>query len=191
VARRYTDEVKGLINTLLPNNSAGAISPEDVRSVLTDIIDSLRPAWAAIRAEHSAAPEAFATTNQWQTVLSPTMWTTGGNSDPLEFLASPPIGALVVKYAYFNHVLRANLNFEGAVNVEYQFSIAANGIPLGGLSSVDGAGNGRIVQASDWALAWDAADTQYSVMVRSPSGNSTIHIHQIDLYGELATTRYP
>ena len=192
MTRKYTDELKSELTTTLPDNSTGLITPALLRGVIEDVIDSLRPAWAGIRADHSAAPVSFATSATWTKINAAGLWTVGGQSDNSEFSYDLVNGELVTKFANYNHLCQAAINFAGTTNVEYQFSLAMNGVPLGTLVSVDGDGAGRILQAADMAIIISTAvNDRISLMVRSPGGASSIQISQADVFGQMQTTRYP
>jgi hypothetical protein len=192
MTRKYTDTLIAELTTTLPDNSTGLITPALLRQVITDAIQSLRPAWAGIRADKVAVPVNFNTTATWTKINAVGFWTIGGQSDNAEFAYDLATGELVAKYADYNHLIECAINFAGATNVEYQFSLAQNGVPVGTLAPVDGNGTGRILEASDRALIIsNAVNDRFSLMVRSPGGASTIQISQADLFGSLQTTRYP
>jgi hypothetical protein len=190
VTRKLTDVLLAEIETAFPDNTQGLIQPIHVRTALQDLIDSLRPAWAAVIADHTATPVPFSTTSSWQKINTAGFYGRGGASDIAELNYDQLNGELIVMFGGYNHEVRGIINFAGASNVEYQFSVAVDGVPVGEVASVDGQGTGRIMQALDWQLLFPLQSQKLSFMVRSPGGNSTIQISQCSVYGTLNTTRF-
>ena len=189
MTKKYTDTLMTDIAAVLADNQTQQISAADVRQALLDIVDSLRPAWAALLADH-ATPVAIALTSSWQTLNGAGFWTVAGSSAAVELEALQSAGQIDVKFGSWNHVVRGQVNFEAPSNTEIQMSIGVNGSPIGTIASVNGAGTGRIVQLADWALTFPAAGSKISLLMRAPAGNQTVQMHQAQLYAELTTTRY-
>jgi hypothetical protein len=191
MTRKYSDTLKAEIEAAIIDNTSQQISAADVRQLLLDIIDSLRPSWAALAGDHTAAPVTFGLTNVWQTINAAGMYTTAGASDADELAALQSTGQLDVKFGSWNHLIDASMNFEAPNGQEVQFSIAVDGAPVGMIATIDGAGAGRVIEMSDWALVFPPTSSKVTVMARVPAGTANITIHQVQLYGQLTTTRYP
>ena len=190
MTRKLTDVLKSDFDLYLPDNEEGLITPQIMRDALKDIIDSLRPAWAAIYADHAALPVTFATGSEWTKINTAGLFTVGGASDTAELNYDLTAGEIVVAFGSFNHVVQGLMNFAGATNVEYQFSVAVDNVPQGILSSIDGAGSGRVVAVQDFAAVFPPAGSKIAMVVRSPAGPSSISISTVQILAQLQTTRF-
>jgi hypothetical protein len=190
MTKKYTDTLMTDIATVLADNQTQQISAADVRQALIDIVDSLRPAWSALLADHTAAAAAINLTSSWQTLTGTGFWTAKGDSAAVELEALQTAGQVDIKFGGWNHLVRGQVNFEAPSNTEIQMSIGVDGSPIGTIASVNGAGTGRIVQLADWALTFAAAGSKIALLMRAPAGNQTIQLRQAQLYAELTTTRY-
>jgi hypothetical protein len=190
VTRKLTDLLKADVDAAFPDNTEGLITPLALRDIVKDVIDSLRPAYAALLADHTGAPLSVPLTASWTAMAGATFWNGGaGVSDPLELSADVDGGTITPVFIGWNHWLQGAISFTGASNVEYQFALATGGTP-GTPMSVDGAGSNRIVTIGAQTVRIPQTGNSFTLLARAPGGNSTIEIHQARFIVELGTTRY-
>jgi hypothetical protein len=190
MTRKTTDALKTEIQSVVIDNDEGLVTPSIIRNLLVDILDSLRPAWAAVMADRADNPVSVATTATWASLGPGGVYDIGIGSDVTEFAWNEIDGDLTTVFGSYNHVINALANFAGATGVEYQFSVGVNGVPTGIIKSIDGAGSNRTIDMSDIVITYPPAGSKFSLMVRSPSGPSTIDVYGIQLIGQLITTRF-
>lgn len=192
MTRKLTDNLKSDLLTYLPDNNQGLITPTILRQILADTIDSLRPAWAGLLGDHTSAPVSYPLSAAWEVLKGPTLFLAAQVSDPLELAADIDDGNITVQYSEYFHQGTGLIAFEGATGTEYQFAIGVNGAPVGStvISSLDGAGAGRIVATQARATLFPAAGSHMQFLARCPGGASTITISQIQFIASLLTTRY-
>jgi hypothetical protein len=194
MTRRYTDQLIQELPNELPDNTTGAITPATLRQMITDVVQSLRPALAGIAGDHMAAPKLLTLNNAtWTPILTSGLFTGGAGSSPEELDFNLTNGSLVVKLAGYNHFVSSVLSFEGPNGRLLDLAIGVNGVPVGLVGAVECLGNNVLQQFTQRIYTDPPQNSQIQLLGKWYTGaaTDTLKISGIQLIGELVTTRYP
>lgn len=194
MTRRYTDQLIQELPNELPDNTTGEITPATLRQMITDVVQSLRPALAGIGGDHMAAPKLLTLNNSTWTVLNTTgLFAIGNASDSAEFGYSLAQGALVAKLAGYNHFISTDLSFEGPNGRLLDLAVGVNGAPVGMIGAIECLGNNVLQNFSTRVIAFPPQNALIQLLGKWYTGGATdtLRISGVNIIGELVTTRYP
>ena len=194
MTRRYTDQLIQELPNELPDNTTGEITPATLRQMITDVVQSLRPAFAGIGGDHMAAPKLITLNNSTWTVLNTAgLFTVGSASDSAEFGYNLGQGALVAKLAGYNHFISTDLSFEGPNGRLLDLAIGVNGAPVGMIGAIECLGNNVLQNFSTRVIAFPPQNALIQLLGKWYTGGATdtLRISGVNIIGELVTTRYP
>lgn len=189
MTRRFLDDIRSDIVTLMPDNNIGAITPAITRGILTDMVDSTVQDEGAISA--NAPTLGIATTDSFTQLTTPYAQNAGGDGD---FITPDQINGEITtsSTAGFTYSLIGSIAFEGSANDPFEFVILEDGSPVGFITRETGEGNNDPVSSYVRTLIDAApADAVYSIGVRTPEGNNTIDILDIELVAIIQPTNNP
>lgn len=191
MSRILTDTLKAQIEAAIPDNDTRQVSPADVRNALLNIIDSLRPSFAALRGEHSTAPFNFSLTETWQPLVAPGLFTIAGGSDRAELNWDEGNGEIITVYDGWVHWLDAGVSCTGDTNDEVQFALMENGVAGENIIEVTMQGSSKLVWVNSRGARLPPAGTRYQLAARSKPGvgATNLNIYLIAFTGELSTSR--
>jgi hypothetical protein len=193
MTRRYTDQLLQELPNELPDNTGGDITPAVLRQMVTDIVQSLRPAFAAMEGNHQAAPVQVTLNNSTWTPLVTGIYTAGMASDSAELAYNMTTGSLVTKFSDFIHFFTSELSFEGPNGRNLDLSIGVNGAAVGMIGAIECLGNNILQQFNSRVVAVPPQNAQIQLLAKWYGGQATdvLKVSQIQLLGEIITTRYP
>ena len=189
MSRQLTNQLIADLNSRLPDNTNGQITPAELRSVLTDIIQSLRPAFVTMWGNHNAAPKSVTLNSAtWTIINAAGMWPNVGRSDGSELDYDQATGSFLVKFGGYVHGQTGKMSFIGPSNRVLQVSIGYNGLPVGPVATINC--DGRAMSIAD-DLIWLPPDgAQLQFLAKWESGaNAAISITHIEIGAELLTSR--
>lgn len=131
MTRLALDELQTLIGTTIPDNVTGLISPEDVRQMLIDVMDSCSPSYALMWGDHSETPITKNLTGSWSVFLGSSLYSNADSSDVAELPTDPASGSMAIQYPDFAHSIRGTISLAGPANREMQFAVGHDGVPIG------------------------------------------------------------
>ena len=190
MARKFLDDIRAAIDSQMPDNTVGAITPAIMRATLKDVIDSTIQDEAALLGNVTTSVTATPT---W-TPVPAAFWTSviGGDATFLKMSqgAGTITGATVAGWSY---TLQGVANLEAQNNADIEFAIGRGGAQFGQPITVTGRGAGRPIYARCFCIDISAqANSVYQLLVRSPTGaNETISIINGALIGTINPTNNP
>lgn len=186
MARQFLDDLRTRIVNELPDNSVGLITPEIMRDLTRDIIDSTVQDEGAI---NGPGQTGVALTGTYQNLGG---YSSSQGGDGTFVKLDVGLGQIVTATtAGFTYEVLAAVSFEGSTNDEYEFAIGINGAPGAYQPSVTGRGPGR--PSSVYLRAYQTSlpsDSVITVMARSPD-NATIDVTDIILGAIILPTNNP
>ena len=191
MSRQLTDQLIADLNTRLPDNTVGAITPSALRSVIADAIESLRPAFATMWGNHNASPKTLAlNSTTWTVVNGAGYWPNVGQSDPDELEFDTASGAFLVKFGGYVHEQMGTMSFLGPNNRILNVSIGYNGLPVGPIASINC--DGKQMSVDDRLIWMPPANAQLQFLAKWADGgaNANISIYHVEVGAALVTTRY-
>jgi len=189
MSRQLTDQLIADLNSRLPDNTTGTITPAVLRSVITDAIQSLRPAFATMWGNHSAAPKSVTlNSSTWTIINASGMWPNVGRSDPTELDYDTASGSFLVKFGGHVHGQQGKMSFIGPNARTLQVSIGYNGIAVGPTQTINC--DGKAMSIADDLIWLPPANAQLQFLAKWDTGaNAAISITHIEVGAELFTTR--
>jgi hypothetical protein len=185
MALKFIQDIKTEINTLLPDNSVGLITPALMRTVLQDMTDSLYTRAAALQGNHEAVP-----VPQLLTAIPtnyPALYNQLFNLNPSQFDADLVAGTITLLVAGFAIDWRLEMVGEGANGTEFVGQLYKNGIAESRIQMATvatGAGELHSVEASGFTVGVVAGD----VFELRLSGTGTITFTDISVSSFLVPT---
>lgn len=188
MTRRFLDDIRSDVTTLLADNMAGDISPADMRSIFDDTIDS------TIADEG----EIFSTASTIGVVLTgtfaslTTIYDVNGGGDG-NFL-NPAFASGTITgsgTAGFSYTVRAAITIAAGNNEEVEFAIGINGVAEPYFATLVGDG------ARDQSVSIGAFDRTssisavYTLMARAADGAATIDVDAVRLVAVIQPTNNP
>jgi hypothetical protein len=160
-----------------------------MREVLTDLIQSLRPAFATMWGNHNAAPKSLTlNSTTWTVINAAGMWPNFGRSNADELDYNTATGAFLVKFGGYVHGQSGKMSFIGPNNRVLQVSIGYSGIPVGPVQTINC--DGRAMSISDDLIWLPPADAQLQFLAKWETGaTAAISITHIEVGAELFSTR--
>jgi hypothetical protein len=194
MTRRYTDQLIQELPSELPDNTSGAITPAVLRQMITDVIQSLRPAYAGVGGDYLGAPKLLTLNNSsWTAINSVGLYTAGEASNVDELGYDVASGAVVTRLAGYNHFISASLSFEGPNGRLLDLSIGVNGSPITAIGAIECLGNNVLQNFSARMFAQPPQNALLQILGKWYTGaaTDTLRVHMAQIVGELVTTRYP
>ena len=189
MSRIFLDDLRAAATALFADNTAGDISPADLRGVMLDTIDSTIEDEGGI---YSVTPTlAIPTAVAYAELLN--IYTTDVGGDGTFLIPDFTLGTVTTSAtAGFSYEVSAQLSFEGANNTQYDFTIMHDGVAVGVGESVTGRGSGRPVGVNITSLSLSTpASAVVTLAVQSPDGVSTIDILKASLFTIIKPTNNP
>ena len=187
MARRFLDDIRADIISLLPDNTVGSITPAIVRGLLNDIIASTVQDEVAMTSPPSTVLNLTPTPTEYPQIFQAAIGNVPGfltgNFTTGRFECSATPG-----WSYrFEFYLQA----EGGQNNELGFQIMRNGVVVGERFEIITRGAGRGVTASAaWYEISAPANATYSIAISSP-GSDTFTITNAFALAAIVPTNNP
>jgi len=191
MSRLLTDQLIADLNSRCPDNTTGIVTPAVMRGLLTDVLQSLRPAFATMWGNHNASPKTVAlNSSTWAVINGDGMWPNVGRSDPDELDYDTNSGAFLVKYGGYVHEQMGTISFIGPNNRILNVSIGYNGIPVGPIASINC--DGKQMSVDDRLVWMPPANAQLQFLAKWADGgaNANISIYHVEVGAALVTTRF-
>lgn len=187
MARRFLDDIRADLLTLLPDNVVGEISPADVRGILRDIIDSTVQDEAALTSPPSTVLNLTPTPTEYPQIFDAVIGGLPGflvaNAVTGRFELSPTPG--------FSYTFRYYLQAEGPQNAELNFNITRGGVVVGETYEIITRGPGRgTAAAAAWYEISGVANGTFGVALSSP-GSDTFTITNAFAIASIVPTNNP
>lgn len=188
MTRRFLDNVRADIATLLADNTTGDITAPIMQGVLLDMIDSTIQDESAIASNTPSL--AVATAIAWQPLTTGIYdVSTGGDAT---FLILDVINGTVTTSATAGF----SYSFEGKVsftdinsNTPIEFSILKNGVQVGFIAALTGGGGTRPRSTAFSHINLSAgANDVYTIGIQTPNGVSSIDIVSVGLSATILPT---
>lgn len=189
MARRFLDDIKADIDTIFVAEGGMRVETEH-KPILLDIIDSLKQDEGGIYGLTTVPSVAVTATYSALTSIYEAQ--AGGDDFIIPDFAAGTVAAGTT--AGFTYTVFASLSFEGSNNDQFDFTVLADGAPLGVGESVTGrgTGNGRPVPVNiRTGILSTPADTVFALAIKSPDGNSNINVLSGSLYIVIEPTNNP
>lgn len=191
MSRQLTNQLIADLNSRLPDNNAFLITPAQMRAVITDVIQSLRPAFATMWGNHNASPRVLSlNASTWTVVNGVGYWPNYAQSDSSELEYNLAAGSFLVKYGGYNHEQMGTMSFSGPNNRILNVSIGYNGIPVGPIASINC--DGKQMSVDDRLIWVPPANAQLQFLAKWADGGAaaSITIYHIEVGAALITTRF-
>jgi hypothetical protein len=174
MALMFINDVKAEINSQLPDNSTGAITPAILRGVLQDMTDSLYGRGAAILGTHSPAVVLALTAALTKFT---TLFLTQINANAAVFTTSIVNGDITTHEGGFFHEFTITAVFDGATNTDVRFALFKNNLQVGGAFGAQTTGAGELVTLQASLAQTGVVDGDvFDVRVASvPNANINFH----------------
>lgn len=186
MTRKTLAALKVEIAALLPDNTAGEISPADLRTVLDNAIDSLN---TVVAMSYGSPNVTFATTATVQKL--PANFFTAVINDDITVLEgrAGAAGDLIARSNVGQLQVAFDVSLSGGNNVQYDFRVLRNGVALPPIfrESTQGAGN-PVTIAGSWLIDNPAVDDVFTIGISTPDGNSSPTIAGCAIKGAMFPT---
>ena len=191
MTRRFLDEIRAEINAQIVTNAAGDITAALLNPLMIDTIDSCIQDECAIASNTTSL--AVPTTATWASLGTGVYdIVTGGDGD---FLSPDEVIGDISSSdtAGFTYLVEGKVSIEGInQNTSIEFSILADGVPVGFIASVTGGHGERPLSTSFSHLSLSTpAGTHYTIGVNTPNGAETIDIGSVGLSLTIQPTNNP
>lgn len=123
---RFVQDIRNKINTDLPDNTTGLITPATIRGVLQDMTDSLFSRSAGVYGDHQSAPASQALTTT--PTNYPTIYNANLNLNPSIFSVDQSTGIITLLQAGFVHTFDISANFSGPNNNDLIMQVFRNSV---------------------------------------------------------------
>lgn len=189
--RMALNDLQTQINTLLPDNITGLISPADVRTMLIDTIQSLQPAWSFMWGDHQALPIVINVSGSWAPIAGADLYTDTGLSDPSELPVNPATGSMAVQFADFVHYTSGSITLSGPTGREISLAIGHDGVPINGIAAttLGGTIQQRSLFSEATFIARDGWDLQLLVRFSDGGAAADVNFYHARMEGSLQPTR--
>jgi len=191
MSRQLTNQLIADLNSRLPDNNSFLITPAQMRSIITDVIQSLRPAYAMMWGNHNASPKTVSLNSAtWTVINGAGFWPNVAQSDASELEYNVANGSFLVKFGGYIHEQMGSMSFLGPNNRILNVSIGYNGIPVGPVASINCDNNQMaILDELVWA---PPANAQLQFLAKWADGGAAanITIYHIEVGATLVTTRF-
>jgi len=191
MTRRFLDDVRADINSMIVTNTTGDITAAILAPLMIDTIDSTIQDECAISSNTPSL--GVASTPVWQS-LSTGIYDNviGGDGNFLnpDVLTGTVTSSAIAGWTY---ELEGKISIEGInQNTSIEFSILADGVPVGFIASVTGGHGERPLSTSVSHIALSTpASTVYTLGYQTPNGNETIDIGSVGLSMTIQATNNP
>lgn len=133
--RMPLDDLQTLITSTVPDNITGLVSPEDVRTMLLNIIQSMQPAYSFMWGDHQGTPIVVNVGNTWQPIAGVSLYTDTGLSDPAELPVNPTTGSMAVQFPDYVHSMSGSITVSGSSGREFSLALGHDGVPIDGIAT--------------------------------------------------------
>jgi hypothetical protein len=173
MTRRFLDDIKSDISSLMADNVTGDFLLSQDRQIRNDIIDSVIDDECEIFT--STVVSSLTTTTSFVSLTTSIYsGTTGGDAT---FLKADQVNGVIqsASTAGYTYSATANISFEGTSNIAYEVGIGINGVVSDFVAGTTGQGASDPVHITTRVLdISSSANTDYSIMIRSPEGANSI-----------------
>ncbi len=195
MTRKFLDTVRAEVQTLLPDNNAGEITPELIRGILGDVIDSCVQDEAAIVLFFPQIAPAAVSDAAFATVPIVYQVTQGGDATFLRVTSGLGGNIQLATEAGFTYAIRATVSFEGTEDARYGLGIMVNGVITftGAISYDTGQGVGDPTNMNISGVI-NAATTDAVIelgMIRDAGSDPTIVVQSASLGVVIVPTNNP
>ena len=155
MARKSMDELRAQALATLPDNIAGDISPEDVRTLIEDLINAIAPAYGVLSLAGPSA-QLFG--------VSPVkmLWSSSSTSDLNEVVVSTAQG-WIARTERGTSTVNLTVDFECILDRDVTFILYKNGTPTTWRVTGSGKGAGNKVSVSLAAIDYADPAAEYSI----------------------------
>ena len=171
---KFIQDIKAEINTQLPDNSTGAITPSILRGVLQNMTDSLYTRGAAILGTHSPAVVLALTAalTKFTTLILNQI-----NNNPSIFTTSIVNANITALEGGFFHQFTMTAVFDGPVSTDVKFALFKNNVQVGGVFGSQTTGAGELITLQATISQIGVVDNDvFDVRVASvPNANVSFH----------------
>ena len=174
MTRKYSDDIRAEIATLVPDNTTGQVTPAGVRQILNDIVDSFTQAWAVLR-RTADIPVNLTTTPTKLVIFDEVLITSP------ELVASAANDTIrAVRPGFYNFNFTCSIS--GSNNFDVAVELMRNGTSTfwRALQTATGTGN-RVELTLNGAVASLVDNDEFSIYVSVLSGvdNATFYDTQL------------
>jgi hypothetical protein len=179
MTRRFIDDIKNEINTLMADNASGDFTLAMDRSIRFDMLDSTVQEEATILSNHVESL-GYPVTGSYALLSSVYNETIGGDGTFL--IVNESAGQITTTvtpgFTYFGLVA---LSIQGPNNADYLFTISENGVQIGYQAAVTSTGGtNRLSMSFPLEVNAAPASASYGVSIMSPNGAATVDILDIN-----------
>jgi hypothetical protein len=168
MTRRTIVELIAQANTTLPDNTTGLIDPADVRNMILDFLDTIRPSYAAIRIG-AGVSKAVTTT------FSTFTWSTTEIAQAPDWTVSLASGTCQRSGGPASTRITFNIDVVAPNNSIPTFALFVNGVETPWAISNSSTSSTDIQSYSLSALVYDASATiQYQIQVKSTAAGNIV-----------------
>jgi hypothetical protein len=180
MARRTITELIAQANASLPDNTAAAIEPADVRGCVVDTLDTITPMYGGLR----TSSVALNLTTTPQVVPFAEVIT----SFPPEWVVNAAAGTIarqLTSVAAMTSKLFLNGTIEAPQGSEVVIQIYKNNAPLPGMQTEEtGEGPTKSVGFHFVSIDYGTTDAIYKLMVSTPTGTAAVTLRNVQFIGE-------
>ena len=169
MARKTIVELLAEMNVLLADNTSGAITPEDLRTVIGDFIDTMTPAYAVLTTD-AGVLKTFGVTDSLLT------WTSVSIAQSPEYLADAATGKITRDQPVATNRISVNMDVELAANREILCTLYKNGAPTTWRAKASGSGTGRPAVLSLEALDYNAGPVEYQLYCQCDTAGTQVTV---------------
>jgi hypothetical protein len=187
MTRRFLDDVRANIATLIADNTSGDTSNEDIRVQMLDLLDS------AIQDEcniSSNTNTGIVLTGSFQNLTTPYQEQAGGDATFLiPNFGSGTITTNVVPG--FSYTMFGQITLEAANNDNIDFVIGINGVPQGYIGSIHGDGSNEVSTALRAFVRAAGISDIITIMALAQDGAAVVDVLSIELVLVIVPTNNP
>lgn len=188
MARKFLDTIKDNINSDFLDNTSGLITPEELRDIANDLVDSLKADEAELAS--SAETTGIALTGTFANLATVYSSGTGDDGDFLNvnFAAGTVTGTAT---AGFSYQLSGTLVIEATNNEVIELTFGVDGVATGGVVTI--VGNGTDDASRHWQSFVRSAPASgvFSIMARAQDGSATIDVVSARFVAAVLPTNNP
>lgn len=184
MTRRTVQELVNQANASLPDNTAEAISPADVRNMVIDFLDTITPMYGGL----AVSSRAFNVT----TTPQPVTFDSVLSSFPPEWEVNAAAGTISRKLnavAAMTSKIWITGVFEGPQGNELTLQLEKNGQLLNRKTEETSEGPTKSVGFALNMLDYGSTDAVYRLMISTPSGSASFTLKDVQMIGENVPVR--
>ena len=186
MTRKFLDQIKTDMETILPDNLTNEVSPADIRTVITDVMDSTKQDEGVIS---GGAVGVAPLDGVFQSLAS---FDTEEGDDAIFLKLNAAAGQIqTASTAGYTYQISAKIAFD-AGNNNLEFTIGMNGTPIGFITRDEGAGNNdQVTIQVGYFSRSTPADAVFTLMVRAVDGSANLNVVETALAAVIWPTNNP